>query len=243
MEYLSDTIKIDKKSTKMVAHRGFRKVEVENTLQAFNYAAKSTVYGIENDVHVTKDGMFIVIHDHDLKRLAGIDSEITVEEMTYDECRAVKLIGKNGVPDENYRMASVEEYITACKNGGKQAVLEIKDIDYDNSVLLAKLVGELGYLDNTTFISFQEHCLDAVRSVNPNQNVQFLTCNFDIDLIPKLVSKKWDLDIEYKAVTKERIDSLHELGITVNCWTVNEKDVAELLAFWGVDMITSDILE
>ena len=243
MNYANETIKIEHGKTKMIAHRGFRRVEVENTLQAFNYASKTTVYGIENDVHVTKDDKFIVIHDHDLKRLAGIDSEITVEEMTFDECRAVKLLGKNGEPDANYRMATVEEYINACKSGGKQAILEIKNIDYENSKRLAQLVDELGYLDNTTFISFQMHCLEAVRSVNPSQSVQFLTFNFDISLIPTLVSNKWDLDIDYKLLTKERIDALHELGITVNCFTVNEKDVAELLVYWGVDMITSDILE
>lgn len=243
MIYANDTIKINKENTKMIAHRGFRNVEVENTLQAFNYASKTSVYGIENDVHLTKDGKFIVIHDHDLKRLAGIESDITIEEMTFEECRNVALIGKNGVPDANYRMATVEEYITACKEGGKQAILEIKDIDAKNSERLAKFVDELGYLDNTTFISFQEYALEGVRNYNANQSVQFLTSNFDIDLIPKLVKNKWDLDIQYKALTKERIDALHELGITVNCWTVNEKDVAELLVYWGIDMITSDILE
>ena len=243
MKYLNDTIKIDSKNTKMIAHRGFRQVEVENTLKAFNYASKTTVYGIENDVHVTKDGKFVVIHDHDLKRLAGIDNGLTVEEMTFAELRAVSLLNKDGAPDSSYQIPTVLEYLTACKQGDKQAILEIKGIDYENTKVLAKMVYDFGYLDKTTFISFQKHCLEAVREVYPNASVQFLTSHFDIDLIPLLVKNKWDLDIEYTALTKERLDALHELGIKVNVWTVNEKDVAELLIYWGVDMITSDCLE
>ena len=243
MNYINDTIKFDKKSTKIVAHRGFRKVEVENTVKAFNYAAKSTAYGIENDVHLTKDNKFVVIHDDNLVRLAGIDNGLNVEDMTFDELRAISLLGKDGTPDSSYQIPTVEEYLAACKQGDKQAVLEIKHIDYENSKILAKMVYDFGYLDKTTFISFQQESLKAVRDLYPNASVQFLTNEFDIDLIPLLVKNKWDLDIGYPALTKERLDALHELGITVNVWTVNDKDVAELLAFWGVDMITSDCLE
>ena len=240
--YYEKPIKINNGKTKMVAHRGFRMVEVENTIQAFNLATNCAVYGIENDVHLTKDGKFIVIHDHDLKRLAGIEGKI-IEEMTFDECRAVALLNKEGVADGNYHMPTVEEYITACKLGGKQAILEIKHIDFENSKRLAILVNDLGYIDNTTFIAFQKYSLEGVRDAFPTASVQYLTTDLDIALIPHLVKNKWDLDKEYKALTKERIDALHELGITINCWTVNEKDVAELLVYWGVDMITSDIFE
>lgn len=241
MNYMEKTIKLDNKNTKMVAHRGFRKVEVENTLQAFNLAANSTAYGIECDVHATKDGKFVVIHDHELERLAGIQGK--VEEMTFDELRSIALIGKNGEPDKNYRIPTLEEYINACKSGNKRAVLEIKAVNYENSKLIAKIVDSLEYIDNTTFISFQADSLDAVRELFPNAEIQFLTNDFDVSLIPMLVTKKWDLDILYSSITKERIDALHELGIKVNVWTVNEKDVAELLIFWGIDYITSDIFE
>lgn len=224
---------------------GFGRVEVQNTLQAFNLAASSSAYGIECDVHATRDGKFIIIHDSELKRLTG--REGVVEELTFDELRDIPLIGKNDVPDESYRMPSLEEYLIACRGGGKRAVIELKDVDYENSKNIARFVTDFGYLASTTFISFIKSCLDAVREVSPDCDVQFLTGefdnDFDNDLIPMLVKKKWNLDIFYQALTKERVDALHAAGIEVNAWTVNEKDIAETLISWGVDMITSDIFE
>ena len=59
----------------------------------------------------------------------------------------------------------------------------------------------------------------------------------------KLVANKLDLDIHYQALTKEMIDALHAKGIIVNCWTVNDKESGEQLASWGIDYITTNILE
>ena len=42
---------------------------------------------------------------------------------------------------------------------------------------------------------------------------------------------------------KELVKRLHDRGIKVNCWTVDKAEVAEQLIAWGVDMITSNILE
>ena len=242
MTFISDTVKFNHAGVKIIAHRGYKSVEIENTLQAFQFSSKTSAYGIETDVRLTGDGKFIVVHDGDLKRLAGIDG-VTVENTSFDALRQIPLLNKQGDFDANYHLPTVEEYIFACKQANKQAILEIKEIDYENSKRLATLVSDLGYLDKTTFISFSEDSLHAVREVSPNQSVQLLVNDFDIALIPKLVINKWDLDIKYSALTKERIDALHELNVKVNCFTVNHKDVAELLVFWGVDMITSDNLE
>lgn len=51
-----DTIKIDKNNVKLIAHRGVSGIERENTAAAFVAAGNRSYYGIETDVHVTKDG-------------------------------------------------------------------------------------------------------------------------------------------------------------------------------------------
>ena len=63
------------------------------------------------------------------------------------------------------------------------------------------------------------------------------------EMIARLVGDKLDLDVHHSALTEERIAALHAAGIRVNCWTVDEKERAEQLAAWGVDYITSNILE
>ena len=52
-----------------------------------------------------------------------------------------------------------------------------------------------------------------------------------------------DLDIEYKALNEENMKALHDAGIKVNCWTCNDPEAAARLAQWGIDYITSNILE
>ena len=45
------------------------------------------------------------------------------------------------------------------------------------------------------------------------------------------------------ALTEENVKKLHENGIVINCWTCDDPAAAEKLAAWGVDMITSNILQ
>ena len=67
-----DTVRLaNKGSCRMIAHRGLAALERENTAAAFLAAANRSYYGIETDVHVTRDGKFVVVHDSDLMRVAG----------------------------------------------------------------------------------------------------------------------------------------------------------------------------
>ena len=63
------------------------------------------------------------------------------------------------------------------------------------------------------------------------------------ELIAKLVADKLDIDIHHASLTEERVQAMHKAGITINCWTVDTAERGEELAAWGVDQITSNILE
>ena len=84
-----NTIKFDKGNVQVVAHRGLSGLEPENSIPAFVAAGNRSYFGIETDIHVTKDGKFIVIHDETTTRVAG--DTIYVEECTYDFVRKVVL--------------------------------------------------------------------------------------------------------------------------------------------------------
>lgn len=73
------------------AHRGLHsrdKTVPENSLKAFQLAA-DWGYGVELDVHLSKDGEVVVFHDDDLKRVCGIDAR--VEDLTAAELKAARL--------------------------------------------------------------------------------------------------------------------------------------------------------
>lgn len=71
--------------TKIFAHRGFRAMYPENTLLSFKKAFELGVDGIELDVHMTRDGEIVVIHDESLKRTTGVDGEVI--DYTYAELK------------------------------------------------------------------------------------------------------------------------------------------------------------
>lgn len=76
----------------MFAHRGYHNIErriPENSMAAFRAAIRKG-YGIELDLHLSRDGQLIVFHDYDLRRLCG--SPGVVEHMTYDELSRYSLL-------------------------------------------------------------------------------------------------------------------------------------------------------
>ena len=89
-----DTIKINKKNVKLIAHRGVSAIEQENTIASFLLASYKTYFGIETDVHVTKDNKFIICHDDNIKRVTGIDK--IIENSTFDELKRIRVFDKDG---------------------------------------------------------------------------------------------------------------------------------------------------
>ena len=94
------------------------------------------------------------------------------------------------------------------------------------------------------FISFSFQNMLYIRKHAPNAQAQYLLAQEITDAhIQALVENHLDLDVHYLALSKELLDKLHANGITVNCWTVDDPEIAERLVAWGVDQITSNILE
>ena len=83
-----------------------------------------------------------------------------------------------------------------------------------------------------------------MRKFSKTASLQYLCgCTVDASLLEELKAYNLDLDTEHSFLTESAIGYLHDNGIKVNCWTVDDKSRAEELAAWGVDFITSNILE
>ena len=104
-----DTIKIDKNNVKLIAHRGVSGIERENTAAAFVAAGNRSYYGIETDVHVTKDGKFVIIHDDDTQRVYG--EAFSVEDSDFSLLRSLRLTDKNGEKREDLCLPEPGEYL------------------------------------------------------------------------------------------------------------------------------------
>ena len=108
---------------------------------------------------------------------------------------------------------------------------------------IIEIIKEYDYLDNLTFISFNYQNLLRVRKILPNQSAQYLFWKVTNEEINRLVRDKIDVDVWVNELTKEQIDACHKAGLVVNCWTVDDPKKAEELAQFGIDYITSNILE
>lgn len=238
-----NTVKFDKRNTLVVAHRGLSGIEAENTNSAFVAAGNRSYYGIETDIRRTLDGRFIVNHDGNLKRISGED--LNVEETELEALQNVILFDKDGTKDRlDLRPCTLENYISICKKYEKHCVLELKsDFTDEETERFVEIIKAFDYLYNVTFISFVYDNLVKVRRLLPKQSVQYLFSTLTDEIIDKIKRDKFDADVSYKSLTKEQVEMLHKAGIKVNVWTVDSKETAEALAEWGVDYITTNILE
>ncbi len=238
-----NTKKIDKKQVKLIAHRGLSGIETENTNAAFVAAGNRSYYGIETDVHKTSDGKFILGHDNNYTRISG--SKMVIQENPLSKLQRIIFYDKDGTKNrKDLRPATLDNYLSIVKKYEKHAVLELKDQFTDEDILeIINIIKSYDYLDNLTFISFEYENLLKVRKFLPNQSAQYLFWKVNDWEIERLARDKIDVDVWCKELTKEQIEACHAAGLTVNCWTVDETDVAEDFTEWGIDYITTNILE
>jgi len=240
-----NTIKLENKTARMVAHRGVSKLERENTCAAFIAAGNRSYFGIETDVHRTADGKYIIIHDDTTTRVTG--KEMVVEETDFDTLRQLRVFDiVDNMPRADLCLPTLEEYISICKKYEKVAVLELKNpMEPDVVKGIVETVAACGHLEKTLFISFALQNLVTIREMLPQQPAQYLV--FDIPdpqgLLATLKQYNLDLDAKYIAMTKEIVDLMHANGIEVNVWTVDTVEDAERMMAMGVDYITTNILE
>lgn len=237
-----NTLKINTGKTKIIAHRGLSGIECENTCAAFVAAANRSYMGIETDVHITADGKFVLIHDGTTKRVSK--SDLNVEESSFDELRAQRLIRPDGYTRGDYIIPTLEEYIEICRRYEKQAVLELKErFKREDIEKIVKVIRKTGGMDNVIFISFKYGNLADLREILPKQSLQYLVRELDEDTLKKIQKLGLDIDIKYTALNKENVRLLHSKGIKINCWVCDNKKEAERLVKMGVDYITTNILE
>lgn len=173
----TDSVKIDKKNTRMVAHRGLSAVERENTSPAFLAAATRSYFGIETDVHVTADGQFVVVHDETLERVSEGKVKINVEKSRFSDFSDVILpdLDKSLVR-RDIKVPLLSEYISICKKYSKVCVLELKnDFSREDIVRMTLEIDALEYLDSMIFISFSYDNCVILRSLLPKAKIQLLT--------------------------------------------------------------------
>ena len=226
------------------AHRGFSSRYPENTMVAFEAARNAGADGIETDVHLTKDGEVVVIHDENLLRTTGVDKKVC--DCTLSEITKIKASKTMDDKFDAY-VPSFEEFCAFIKESGMKANVELKTgVIYYPGIeeKVASLIRKYGIEDKVIFSSFNPLSLVIMQKYLPECKMGFLFTNpiniKHISYLAKEVGFSF-LHPEYKVISEEMLNEAKACGLGINAWTINDPEEVRNLMAWGVEgTITND---
>ncbi|MFD1929827.1 glycerophosphodiester phosphodiesterase [Sporosarcina siberiensis] len=224
---------------KAVAHRGWSGKAPENTIAAFSLAIEDTsIYAIELDVHLSKDGVPVVIHDYTLERTTngkGLVSEYTVEELrTLDVGRWF---------DESFsneKIPLLEEVLKLAK-GKTKVFIELKQkarFYKDIEVKVVELIQQLEMQQEVLVISFDHPSLMKMKELDSTIQIGLVYLGVTTLQAEQIQHTSASyIGLHHEFITKEFVDSLKDVDVLVGAWTVNDAD-----AILKLGKISSDLI-
>ncbi|MEM7144719.1 MAG: glycerophosphodiester phosphodiesterase family protein, partial [Verrucomicrobiota bacterium] len=221
----------------VTAHRGSSMAAPENTMPAIELAIEEGSDFIEIDVQRTADGVLILVHDTDMKRLAGVPRQ--VNEMTFEEIRALDVGSWFGEEFAGERAPTLEEVIEVAKAGSVKLNIEMKFAGPDVSMGkdVAALVREKGFEEECVITSLSYDGVMAVREEDPELRTGLIVTASVGDLTRLDVDV---LSVSARAVSRELIDRARRAEMEVHVWTVNQAGDMNTMINLGVDNIMTD---
>lgn len=229
----------------MIGHRGCG-YGVENTAEAFTRGAEMGMDGLECDVRVTADSVFVISHDETTERVGG---HLKVAESTLADLKAERYSQeRNGVTYSGSTICTLEEYLDICRRHAVTPVIEMKwstginNNDVGNVAALMKLIDDKGMTGDVVMLTSMKKVLEHIAANYPGVKIQFLTSQHWLRDFDWCTGHRFDPDINHNHVDAETVDRFHRLGLKVNTWTINNiKDYRRMVEA-GADMITTDRL-
>lgn len=219
----------------IIGHKGASSIAPENTLKAFQKAIELKADYVEFDIHITKDGKIVIIHDSDKFNVTGVKG--LIEDMTLDQIKSLDA-------GEGEKIPTIRELISiARKKIGLQ--IEIKSIN-----LLDKLIHilrEENLISTSIVSSFILNELLKLKLLEPGLKVGLLLSEDLVRL--KLIKRKiekiaknnfYSIHPPFTTINKEIVDFAHSYGLKVIVWTVNDREIMENLIEINVDGVITD---
>lgn len=226
----------------MFAHRGLALEAPENTMLAFAKAIAAGATYIETDVHASSDGIAVIAHDPDLKRVAG--RAVRVDQLTFAELRRVDL-------GEDQTFCSLAEALDTFPDA--RFNIDVKSQAAINPTIAAVLAARASR--RVLVSSFNERRRAAVLAGLPGVVSSSSARLFLVALLAgkaglspvvrRALRGLAAVQVPEKAIglritTARMIRRLHDAGVEVHVWTVNDPARMNELLDLGVDGIVTD---
>jgi glycerophosphoryl diester phosphodiesterase len=213
---------------KIYAHRGYSAAHPENTLAAVQGAIDLGVYGVELDIHLSSDGVPVVIHDQDLARTTNGTG--AVASKTVANLATLDAGNGQGVP-------TLDDVLTLA-NGRLHFDIEIKGKNCEQAVLD---VLSRHPQTNAAISSFDWDVLANVRALAPDIELWVLMDDVTDEAIDTAMSLGAStLAVDHLSVTATAMEKAAIAGLRVMAWTVNSQEEADRLRNLGVVSICTD---
>ena len=219
----------------VISHRGVsNKNGVQNTVQSLEKTAQLKPDLIEMDVQETKDGQFVMMHDANLKNLAGINArpqDLTLEELTGLD------ISENGY---RTKISSFDDYLNRANELHQRLLIEIKTSKKDSPQMMERFLEKYGSIIKQyghQMQSLDYHVIDQVLKYDSTIPAYFILPYNSI--FPK--TKATGYTMEYSTLDEYFVTKLWYTEQKLYVWTINSSDALDKSLQLSVDgMITDD---
>lgn len=228
--------------SKIIAHRGASGHAPENTMPAFQMALDMGAEGIELDVHISKDGEVVVIHDHTIDRTSN--GEGLVGELTLDDLRRFDYGSWYSTKFKGVQIPTLREVLELLRDWEGLLNIEIKSgaIVYEGiEQKVIDLIEEYDMLDRTIISSFDHYSLREIKAINPQIEIGLL---YGAGLVePWLYAQRIGAEAlhpSYHNIIPELVEGCRKNDIRLNPYTIDREEDIERMISAGVDGIITD---
>lgn len=231
------------KAPMMVAHRGLSSLAPENSLPAFELAEEYGFDGYEFDVHTTKDGQWVVIHDDTVDKMT--DGSGNVEDFTLSEIRKLRLDAGNSAEEyKNLYVPTLKEAIEINCRKDIIPVIEIKKCDVQYLPKLKSMLDYYSLGEKAVIISFEKEYLEQYRALDKDIQMLYLSSEPTVEDIEWCAENNAGINFYFGNLYKctKAVSLAKEKGMTIGAWTVDNTAFEDVLVLAGVDIITTNKL-
>ncbi len=226
----------------LFGHRGARGLAPENTITSFSIAISYGVDGVELDVHLSKDGHVIVMHDDKVDRTT--DGKGYIKDLTLNEIKSLDAGSKFSQRFKGEKVPTLEEVFESFKD----KILYKVEIKHSSEIYpgiekkVVDIIKRYNLQKKVQIISFDFDSLKIVKELDPTISVGIIIEGrplWYIDIAKKL-GAEWIHAFYGLVYSSKDIEGAHAHGIKVGVWTLNDEQSINAFCKMGVDDITSD---